>query len=420
VLEEQLPQNPAKEVEGLSLETKLWRLSMIIAAAGKIHSSLTLDEVLDVFLDIAVGEVGAAGGSVFLQAAGDGRLEVRHERLASDMSEAERRLCVDLAVAAANSGEISQRATESRPGVIVTLPLRDESKASIGVLQIYRDEARPLDDSDRLFLTELSRFASLSIRNAKYHEDSLAKAHLDSEISIAREIQVGVLPSEMPDVRGYDVVGLSRPADETSGDSFDLIASETGDLTVLLADATGHGIGPALSVTQVRSMLRLAIRLGAELFDILKNINDQLWDDLGSNRFVTAFIGHLEVDRHRLTYHSAGQAPLILYRAGTREIHRLEATCPPLGVVPMRVVLPPQTIEFEPGDTLALITDGLFEAEDAEGQMFGEKPVVRVISQSGHPPCSDVAREILTGVDMHRGEAPQADDITMVLIRRHG
>jgi len=399
----------------LPLEMKLWRLAQIIAAARRIHSSLTLDSVLKSFLDIATGEVGATGGSVYLRRSDEDALVLEYSRGAADMAESERQQCSTLAEEAARLGEITEEI--GSVGGIVSLPLRDEVQSSIGVLQIYREGAE-LDAGDRLFLAEVLHFASLSIRNAQYYEDSLAKAHLDSEIGLAKDIQIGTLPGVMPQLPGYEVAGMSRPADETSGDSFDLIAQESGDLTVLLADATGHGIGPALSVTQVRSMLRLAVRLGTDLDDILQNINNQLCDDLASNRFVTAFVGQLDTSTHRLLYHSAGQYPLILYRAAAGESEMLGATCPPLGIVPMATVLAPQVIELEPGDTLALITDGVFEAENADEEMFEEEAVAGIMEATSHMSCADTMQEILDRVDEHRAGALQADDITIVMLGR--
>jgi phosphoserine phosphatase len=391
---------------------------MIIAAARRIHSSLTLGSVLDTFLDIAMGEIGAKGGIIYLRDATGTKLVLEHSHHPQKKRVSDEELCSDLAHQAAEQGELTIAPGEDGLVSIITLPLQDESKASIGVLQIYRNSNDALDAGDRLFLTELSHFASLSIKNSQYHGDSLDKARLDGEIGVAREIQMGTLPDVMPEVSGYDLVGLSRPAEATNGDSFDLIPSGEGDLTLLLADATGHGIGPALSVTQVRSMLRVAVRLDADLFDILKNINDQLCDDLASNRFVTAFIGHLRHDKHQLRYFSAGQGPLVLYRAGTGQCQMLEATCPPLGVLPMFKSPSPEEIDFEPGDTLALITDGVFEAENEEGQMFEKEAVAEIIKRTHHLSCAQTAHEILKGVDDYRGEVPQADDITIVLVRR--
>lgn len=415
---EELANNEMEQRADQSLETKLWRLSMIISAAGRIHSSLALSDVLDTFLDIATGEVGANGGSVFLHEVGETGLELKHSRWSTDSARPSQQNCLQMAEEAISRGELTEEPSEEGAGTIVTMPLHDESRENLGVLQIYRTGRTTLDSSDRLFLKELSHFASLSIKNAQYHEDSLEKAQLESEIGVAREIQVGTLPREMPQIAGYDVAGLSRPADETSGDSFDLIASESGGLTVLLADAMGHGIGPALSVTQVRSMLRFARRIGVGLAETLKNINDQLCQDLAPNRFVTAFFGHLDIETHQLRYQSAGQGPLVLYRADAEEFEMLGSTVPPLGIVPMRSASAPLSVDFNRGDTLALITDGVFEAENAEGEQLGEDVVTEMIRDTSNLSCAEAAQTILDKVDEYHGEAPQADDITIVLIRR--
>jgi phosphoserine phosphatase len=386
--------------------------------ARRIHSSLTLSEVLDSFLDIAVGEVGGSGGSIYLgNAVGDG-LVTAHSRLPNKVTSTQREQCDRLAGEAVTQNDLSIVPGSGDLGTVISLPLRDESRTSIGVLQIYRQTNSALDDGERLFLKELSHFASLSIRNAQYHSDSVVKARLEREIAVAREIQLGTLPREMPVLPGYDLAGLSRPAEETGGDSFDLVSWGDQGVMVLLADATGHGIGPALSVTQVRSMLRLAVRLRTDLDDVLRHINDQLCDDLQDNRFVTAFIGLLESNDHQVRYHSAGQGPLMHFHAARSEIEWHGASSPPLGFLPITAMKEPCVIQLARGDILGLITDGVFEAENAEGQMFGQERVARIVRECRSKSCAETTRELLDEVDKHRGGVPQSDDITIVFVRR--
>lgn len=416
----ELSPNENEQLVDQSLETKLWRLSMIISAARRIHSSLALGSVIDTFLDIATGELGANGGRVYLHEAEGESLEAKHSQWSGGADRPDRLECSRLAEKAMVLGETIEEGSEEGSATIVTLPLRDELNENLGVLQIYRDRDTVLDGGERLFLKELSHFASLSIKNAQYHEDSLDKAQLESALGVAREIQVGTLPKEMPQISGYDVAGLSRPADETSGDSYDLISTEPESLTVLLADAVGHGIGPALSVTQVRSMLRVATRMGVALGDTMQNINDQLCEDLAANRFVTAFLGQLDSNTHRMSYQSAGQGPLILFRAASEQFETFPSTLPPLGIVPMSSGSELLSFEFRPGDTLALISDGVFEAENEDGIELGEAAVTKMLSEVRNVPCSEAAKAILGRVDEYRGDLPQADDITIVLVRRKG
>jgi phosphoserine phosphatase len=166
-------------------------------------------------------------------------------------------------------------------------------------------------------------------------------------------------------------------------------------------------------------MLRLAVRLGIDLEQLLKNINDQLTEDLPAGRFVTAFIGHLDSEGHQLRYHAAGQGPLILYRAAVDEFQLLDPTCVPLGMFPMQEVLAPTAVDLEPGDTLALITDGVFEARNAEDEELEKEPVMKILQETSHLSCAEVIQEILRSVDDHSGSAPQEDDITVMLLRRN-
>ena len=138
---------------------------------------------------------------------------------------------------------------------------------------------------------------------------------LRQEIAVAREIQIGTLPKAPPEIPGYDLAGVFLPTDDTGGDTYDFVPTTDGRLLILMGDATGHGIGPALSATQVRAMLRVAQRLGADLDDTFRHINDQLVADLPEDRFVTAFLGQLDPAAHLLRYHSGGQGPLLHFHA---------------------------------------------------------------------------------------------------------
>ena len=154
---------------------------------------------------------------------------------------------------------------------------------------------------------------------------------LDREIKLARDIQMSTLPSDMPTVPGYDMAGQFCPADDTGGDTFDLVTLDDQRLFVLLGDASGHGIGPALSSTQMTGMLRVALRLGADLDSIFTHVNNQLVEDLPEEHFVTAFLGMLDPRSHEVVYHAAGQGPLLHFHAATGECEWRSPTTFPMG-----------------------------------------------------------------------------------------
>lgn len=252
----------------------------------------------------------------------------------------------------------------------------------------------------------------------QFHLESEKRAKVHRELAVARDIQMGTLPSKLPTIEGYDLAGRSVPADATGGDSFDVIPLGDRQATLLLGDATGHGIGPALSVTQVRSMLRVAMRLGADLDQAVTHINDQLDADLASNRFVTAFVGVLDGQGHRVRFHAAGQGPLLHYHAAEDRCEWFASSMLALGVFGGIPVKPSQSLTLEPGDILGLMTDGVFEQENAALEQYGEERVAALVREYRERPMQELLEAIYGEVRAHRGEMPQSDDVTVLLVRR--
>ena len=239
-----------------------------------------------------------------------------------------------------------------------------------------------------------------------------------AEIGVAREIQMSGLPAKMPGVDNYDGAGTFRPTDQTGGDLYDFVRLENGNLFLLLGDATGHGIGPALSATQLRATVRVALRLGADLDEIFTHTNNQLVDDLPDDRFVTAFMGLLDPSNHIVRFHSGGQGPILHYKADSDECEWYGASTFPMGALPHSSLDKAVRIDMEPGDVLGLISDGIYEYEDEEGRQFGQEGVARVIRENLEEPMTEVVTTLLRSARKFGGSAPQADDITIVLVRR--
>ena len=301
----------------------------------------------------------------------------------------------------------------------LTLPLIDyEDDSFVGVLQIINKLDGVFSDEDERVAAALAAQCAVALQRARLTQKMLLSEKLDREISVAREIQMGTLPKEMPKVDGFDVAGIFHPADQTGGDLFDFVPMEDGRLVVLMGDATGHGIGPALSATQVRAMNRVALRLHADLDSTFVHINDQLVDDLPDDRFVTAFLGILDGAKNQVCFHSGGQGPLMHYKASGDEFDWMVPTTFPLGFMPQTQLKPARVLEMEPGDILGLISDGVYEYENEIGRQFGQEGVAEIIRRHRHRPMLEVVDIVLRSVREYAGVSPQADDITIVLIKR--
>lgn len=310
------------------------------------------------------------------------------------------------------------RKTGYRTRCLLTVPLIGYDDTLVGVLQVLNKEDGVLTTEDERIATALAAQCAVALQRVRMMADLLLKEKMERELAVAREIQMRVLPREIPAVPGYDIAGWSRPADETGGDVYDIIPLDEQRLMLLLGDATGHGIGPALSVTQVRAMLRIGVRLGAGLDSLYTQINSQLVQDLADNRFVTAFLGELDAGAHTMTYHSGGQGPLLHYRAGSREVEWHDSTTLPMGFIAPMSLKKPQVRTLEPGDIFALMTDGIYEYANPDSELFGNERVAGLIRAHETEPMSRLIEIVLRAVEEFGSGAPQGDDMTMLFVRR--
>ncbi|MHC4948246.1 MAG: SpoIIE family protein phosphatase [Planctomycetota bacterium] len=252
---------------------------------------------------------------------------------------------------------------------------------------------------------------------------------LERDLQVARQIQQSTFPRELPDLPGFDIAAWSEPAEETGGDTYDVIhytydvvaAGDDGNddrALMLLADATGHGIGPALSATQVRSMLRMGARGRLDLDEIARHLNDQLCADLPPGRFVTAWLGMLDARACTLRTFSAAQGPILLLRAARGVVERLDTDAPPFGISPdLEIALPPP-VGLEPGDVVAVISDGIFEASGPDGGLLGADRVCDLIAARPDRSAAELMAAIREAVDAFTAGRPADDDRTAIIIRR--
>jgi len=298
-----------------------------------------------------------------------------------------------------------------------------------------------VDESERISTGDLEPGPPIASRITEVRQLATAHDHmrtglktllkLEHDLQLARQIQENALPKQLPAIEGFDLSAWNRPADETGGDSYDVIGLQddsdgSSALTegkadravLLLADATGHGIGPALSVVQLRAMVRMAVRVGADLSGIAEKINQQLHADLPQERFITAWVGILDGQNNTLTSFSAGQAPLLHYVAAEDTCHVLSSNAIPLGLLPIMKTAVPPPILLEPGDLYAILSDGFFEAKNPLGEEFETDRVIEIIRRYRDESAGELLRQIRLATDLFTAGAPQDDDQTLVIIKR--
>ena len=300
---------------------------------------------------------------------------------------------------------------------LLTVPITGQEDELLGVMQWLGEHPGQFDQHDHWIAPALAAEAAIAIQHSEMTSELLANAVLNQEVAVAREIQVSTLPDTMPEVDGYDVHGQFLPTDYTGGDLYDLVVLD-GRLFILLGDATGHGFGPALSATQMQAMLRVAFRLGADLDTAYTQVNNQLNEDLPDDRFITAFMGFLNPATHEVEFHSGGQGPILVFRAtsGICEWHK--PTNFPVGIMELDGTAEAVRLTLEPGDVLAVISDGIYEFATSEGTEFGEEGVASVMQQGHELSMAELSQSLVDAAFEFGGEVEQADDITLVLLRR--
>jgi phosphoserine phosphatase len=299
----------------------------------------------------------------------------------------------------------------------LTLPLVDHRDALVGVMQVLNRSGGAFDASDEQLAAALAAQCAVALQRVQMTEALIAGEKMRAELEMARVVQMSTLPATMPSLPGYDAFGTSQPAELTGGDTFDLSIID-GQLLVVLGDATGHGIAPALSVTQMHAMLRMALRLGADLEVAFAQVNDQLADTLPDDRFITAFIGLLDPADHRMRYVCAGQGPILHYQAASGSFARYPPTSFPLGAMHLPAPRAAAVLELLPGDVLVLLSDGIYEQHDANGEVFGETRVEQLVREHGRSPMAELSARLLAAVPAFSRGAAQEDDITLVLLKR--
>jgi serine phosphatase RsbU (regulator of sigma subunit)/ketosteroid isomerase-like protein len=255
-----------------------------------------------------------------------------------------------------------------------------------------------------------------AVMEQRLEQERIERERIEQELRVARRIQQASLPKETPTLAGWQVSPFYQPAREVGGDFYDFFELEDGRVGVVVGDATGKGIPAALLAEATSNMLRAV----AQALDstspgkVLERVNETLLARIPPNMFVTCFYAILEPESGSLTYANAGHDLPYLHRNG--EAEELRATGVPLGLMPGRGYEEKKTI-LEAGERALFYSDGLVEAHDPKGEMFGFPRLRALIAE--HAEERSLGNLLLEELYSFVGEGwEQEDDITLLTLRR--
>jgi len=238
------------------------------------------------------------------------------------------------------------------------------------------------------------------------------------ELEVASIVQRRLFPAAPPNIPGYDLAGVVFPAEATSGDYYDFVPMAGGALGIVVADVTGHGLGPALVMAETRAYLRSLALTTSDLVQVTSTVNDFLVADLDERFFVTMLLTRLEPESGRLGFVNAGHpCGYILDGAGAVSA-KMDSTCMPVGLFRDRWRCVEQRLTLRPGEIAVLVTDGVLESEAPDGSEFGFERLLEVVKEHRHRPAQQIIERIYSAIQNFSQRETQLDDVTIVICKR--
>jgi sigma-B regulation protein RsbU (phosphoserine phosphatase) len=284
-----------------------------------------------------------------------------------------------------------------------------------GVLAIGERASRtPFTEEDRDFAGTLARQAVAALESARLNRLRLEKQRQDHELQIARQIQRSLFPARVPEVPGFEVAGESRSCYEVGGDSYDWIPLGDDRLALVIADVSGKGTPASLLMASVHAYVQALAGTAAPGL-VIARLNRFLFANTETSRFVTLFYAELDAGSRRLAYVNAGHIPP--YRVSRDgKVSRLEEGGPALGILGGASFEVGQ-LELEHGDTLAMVTDGVTEANSPEEREFGDEGVCTTLRTLSAGSASAILEGLIESVSEWAGAAGCSDDLTALILK---
>ena len=299
---------------------------------------------------------------------------------------------------------------------MISVPLQLKGRM-IGLITAFNKK------TEEGFTTENQRLLSIIatqsaqvIENARLYIEEQALIHMKEEVRLASDIQLGLLPKTSPKLPGYDIAGVSYPAQVVGGDYFDFITVDEERLAVCVGDISGKGLPAALLMANLQATIRGQTLLKPPPKDCLQRSNTLLHRSTDPQKFATLFYGILNMQKHQVCYANAGHnRPLFITQ--DKEPEFLE-----LGGIALsfmeNFIYQEKEILFKPGDMLLIYSDGITESMNTSNEEFGEENLVALAKENIEESADGLIKKIIDAVQKHAGDEPQSDDMTIVVIKR--
>jgi serine phosphatase RsbU (regulator of sigma subunit)/anti-sigma regulatory factor (Ser/Thr protein kinase) len=383
--------------EALVAQQQVVRLQALLEASRQLHSTIELDEVLRIALEIVVRELELTGAffTTFPQTYGEVSPEFQAS-LHHDASESARSLF-----------------SES----FLRFKLCDKSGEPFAELIVLLPTGRVLDLDETDFLESLAVQASVAIENARFHARALQWQRVESDLAAARQVQLSLIPQEMPTIPNYSIAARSVTCYEVGGDYLDIVSLPSGETVIVVADVAGKGLASALMGTSFRSAIRAMVLAGLDLREIATQMNLLHYGegDEARRRYVTGILFRLDPAAHTLEAVNAGHTTAFLVTP-EGDLTSIKASSTPFGLLPFSNYVA-QTFPLSPGARLLVYTDGMTEVFSGEDE-FGETRLLKTFLACNESAPDEVLGTIWNTLEAFSDGQEQSDDMTALVLAR--
>ncbi len=397
-----------------SLAKRVQELKTLFELSKEINGLLEPRKVYNLFSLTVLGQ-GVFNGVTLFHESADGTLDyVYHKGLGCDRKQiqAGSLLSDSPVLVGPEDNRLSDLYSKHQDPVLV-IPLKTGKK---GILVLKRSSAGlPLTEADVEFYLSLAHLLELTCTNIANFNESLLKQQMENELSIARDIQMALLPSRFSGFEPLDIFGTNESSKQVGGDYFDVFRLDKNRILVAIADVTGKGTPASLLMANLQSMIRILVQFPLSLSEMTGKINDIIYQNTAADKFITFFWGIIDTEQHKLTYVNAGHNPPYLLRH--QEAIELTAGGVILGIMPSFMPYEMGEIDFSPGERLFIFTDGVTEAMSPDHEEFGEEALIETLKQWTTGSAKEITGHVLTQLSLHAAGAPQSDDITIIAVQ---
>ncbi len=314
--------------------------------------------------------------------------------------------------------EMAHSISSFRIRSMIVAPLLDSQGEAIGAIQMDTvDSKRQFEKGDLEILASIATQAGIAIENAQLHEVVLEQNRVEQDLQLARQVQQAFLPSQPPEAGGYSFYNFYRPADQIGGDYFDYIPLPGDRLAIIVADVVGHGVAAAMLMAKVSAETRFCLASHENLAEAISVLNQRI-SSLNLKRFVTFLCLRVELKTGKVDIVNAGHMLPIWMQTTKKTVFEPgdDEAGVPLGVME-DYQYENLTITLDPGDELMLYTDGISEAPDVDGKMYGIDRL-RDYAQKSDGAIDKLGESIIADVTEFTKNTRQADDMCLVIVKR--